>query len=319
MPRTKQEWLELAERRIHSILAKYHCCPIRMLEAKISEAGPGDKRPDPLSLSAALNSLVSASKVVHIRKQAPTETPFYAPVWINTTDPQFQSLLSTRRHLYLLHKGLTERNEFCSDILEKMLDTALERAGATFLSRFPSQNIPPDRPLDFVVDINATRFGGEAKNYREWLYPDSVEIWSSISKCCEINAVPVLITRKLPYVTYLLFRNVGMVGYQTHFQFFHPAVAPELLRVASIDGLGYKDIRCVMDPDANLLRFFQTTLPRIGPEFATRFSKNKKLLAQFADSQGLADKALNPRIRKKVFSEAWKTLTGADFAEDPLP
>jgi hypothetical protein len=319
MPRTKQEWLELAERRIHSILAKYHCCPIRMLEAKISEAGPGDKRPDPLSLSAALSRLIADNKIVHIRKHAPTETPFYAPTWVDSNDPKFQALLANRRHLYLLHKGLTERNEFCSDVLEKMLDTALERTGATFVSRFPSQNLPAGRPLDFAVDINATRFGGEAKNYREWLYPDSVEIWSSISKCCELDAVPVLIARKLPYVTYLLFRNVGMVGYQTHFQFFHPTVAPELLRVMSIDGLGYKDIRCVMDPDSNMLRFFQSTLPRIGPDFASRFSKNKKLLLEFADKHRLADKTLNPRIRKQVFSEAWSALTGAAFSEDPLP
>ena len=316
MARTKLQWLELATRRIHSILAKYHCCPIRMLEAKICEAGPGDKRPNPLSVSSALSALIAQNRVTHIRRPSPTETPFYAPVWLDTSTPSFQQLLATRRHLYLVHKGLTERNEFCSDILERIIDTALESAGATFLTRFPTQNLPKDRPLDFVCELNSVLFGGEAKNYREWIYPDSVEIWSAISKCCELDAVPVLVTRKLPYVTYLLFRNIGMLGYQTHFQFFHPAVAPELARVIAKDGLGYKDIRCINQPDAHILNFFGTVLPKVAVDFQTRFRKHRNLLLQFADTEKLADKRLHPSARRKVFSVAWRTLMGAELDED---
>jgi hypothetical protein len=59
---------------------------------------------------------------------------------------------------------LTERNELCGDALEKLVDSALERSGvAVFQSRFPRQNIPPTRPLDFVVDINGVLWGGEDK------------------------------------------------------------------------------------------------------------------------------------------------------------
>ena len=225
-------------------------------------------------------------------------------------------LLATRRHLYLLHKGLTERNDFCSDVLEQMLDTALVRAGASFLSRFPSPKLPASRPLDFVADIGGTRFGGEAKNYREWIYPDSSEIWSAISKCCELDAVPVLITRKLPYISFLLFRNIGMVGYQTHFQFFHPIVEPELARVKHVAGLGYKDIHCVTEPDANMINFFKTTLPRIGPDFQQRFASHKLLLQHFADDEKLRDDSLNPKVRQKVFAQAWKALVGRDLSDD---
>jgi hypothetical protein len=116
-----------------------------------------------------------------------------------------------------------------------------------------------------VVEVAGTLFGGEAKNFREWLYPDSWEIWAAISKCCELHAVPLLVARKLPYVSFVLFGKIGMVGYQTHFQFFHPAVEPELARVKHVDGLGYKDIRCTLEPDANMIKFFRTTLPKIAP------------------------------------------------------
>jgi hypothetical protein len=221
MRRTKQEWLQLAEVRIGNILGAYGCCPIRMLEAKISEAGPGNKRPNPLSLSQALSRMVSNGSVVQLAKRTAKETPFYALAASDRSSAKFDTLVATRRHLYLLHKSLTERNEYCSDVLEEIIDKALVRAGvSTFLSRFRNQTQPSKRPLDFVVELGGVRFGGEAKNYREWLYPDSAEIWEAISKCCEIDAVPVLITRKLPYVTYLLFRAVGMIAIRPIFSIF---------------------------------------------------------------------------------------------------
>ena len=146
MSRTRQEWIALAEKRALSVLHTHQCCPLRMLEAKICEAGPGDMRPNPVSLTEALRSLAAKHLIHVIPKRAPTETPFYAPASVNLDSPAFADLLVKRRHLYLLHKGLTERDEFCSVVLETIVDTALERCGhATFHSRFPSQNLPKDR------------------------------------------------------------------------------------------------------------------------------------------------------------------------------
>lgn len=275
-------------------------------------------RPNPLPLSLALKRVTEKGLVRLIPKVTPAETPFYIPVTLDPSTESFRTLISTRRHLYLLHKGLTERNDFCADVLESLVDSALESSGALFRSRFPKQNLPSVRPLDFVVELNGVPFGGEAKNYREWLYPESVEIWQTISKCCEIEAVPVLITRKLPYVSFLLFKRVGMLGYQTHFQYFHPVVEPELTRIKAVDGLGYKDIRCSLKPDTNILRFFQNTVPKVGPEFKARFDSNRPLLLDFADRGRLSDKTLHPGTRAKVFSEAWKALFGHDISDDEL-
>jgi hypothetical protein len=288
-----------------------------MLEAKICEAGPGDKRPNPISLSEALKRLSATSAIKVLPKHGPTDTPFYVTGFVDITTPDFQNLIAMRRHLYLLHKGLTERNEFCSDVLEGLIDSALERSGvAQFISRFPHQNLPQSRPLDFVVDIAGVRWGGEAKNFREWLYPESQEIWAMISKCCELDVVPLLITRKIPYVSFLFFAKAGVVGYQTHFQYFHPTVEPELARVIAVDGLGYKDIHCTLEPDEHLINLFQRTLPKIGVDFRSRFSKNKDALRHFADSKLLADRNLNPNVRKKVFAEAWKVIVGGELSAD---
>jgi hypothetical protein len=131
-----------------------------------------------------------------------------------------------------------------------------------------------------------------------------------------LDAVPVLVTRKLPYTSFVLFGKIGMVGYQTHFQFFHPVVEPELDRVKSVDGLGYKDIRCTLEPDANMITFFGKTLPGIAAKFKARFTAKKKLLQYFADDLELGNENLNQNTRRKVFSEAWKTLVGGESLED---
>lgn len=289
-----------------------------MLEAKICEAGPGDKRPNPVSLNAALQRLVSAHKIQIIPKRTANETPFYASTYVDITTESFQAVLDKRRHLYLIHKGLADRNEYCSEILERIVDSALVRSGVVseFVTRFPNPNVPRDRPLDFVVRINDVLWGGEDKNYREWLYPESWEIWSTISKCCEIDAVPILIARKIPYVSFLFFGKAGMVGFQTHFQYFHPTCSEELARVKDVDGLGYKDISCTLEPPDYLIRFLSTTIPRIGPDFQRRFSQTKDVLLHFCDDEHLRDKTLHPRRRKQVFSEAWKAIVGGDLTDD---
>ena len=136
-----------------------------MLEAKICEAGPGHKRPNPLSLTQALRKMVANGSVIELAKRTAKETPFYALSSSDRSSTRFGTLLETRRHLYLLHKSLTERNEYCSDVLEELIDKALVGAGvSTFLSRFRSQTLPPKRPLDFVIELGQVRFGGEAKN-----------------------------------------------------------------------------------------------------------------------------------------------------------
>lgn len=90
MSRSKEEWIQLGVRRLNSILAIRLCCPHRMLEAKICEAGPGDKRPNPVSLNAALQRLVSAHKIQIIPKRTANESPFYASTYVDITTEAFQ-------------------------------------------------------------------------------------------------------------------------------------------------------------------------------------------------------------------------------------
>jgi len=315
--RTKQEWLQLARARILSILAERGVCPIRMLEAKISEAGPGDKRPNPLSITLALRDLVNKGNVKMLPKKAVKDTPFYLPGWVDPESAAVKEPFFMRLYLYRLHKMWTEQNQYCSDVLETIVDKAIGRAGiAKFVSRFPNQHLPPGRPLDSVFDVGGVLCGCEAKNYREWIYPDSYEVWAALSKCCELDAAPVFVTRKLPYVTRVLFGKVGVLGYETHFQYFHPVIEPELTRIRDVDGLGYKDIKTTLEPDENLVRFFGTTVAKHATDFKKRFQSAKGIIQEFADQRELGNRNLNLSTRAPVFAEAWRALFGDKLSED---
>jgi hypothetical protein len=62
-----------------------------------------------------------------------------------------------------------------------------------------------DDNLDFILrDTNAGYLGIECKNIRPWLYPDREEVSETLTKCLALNCVPVIIARRVPYVSFIL-------------------------------------------------------------------------------------------------------------------
>lgn len=75
--------------------------------------------------------------------------------------------------------------------------------------------------------------GVEVKNIREWIYPESQELWQAIRAATELNCVPVLVTRRIHFTTGRFCRSVGMAVFETQRQYFAPALKddPRLLNV----------------------------------------------------------------------------------------
>jgi hypothetical protein len=58
------------------------------------------------------------------------------------------------------------------------------------------------RKLDFVIRHPTVGWAGiEIKNIRQWVYPHQTILKDFLLKCVELNAVPVLIARRIPFVT----------------------------------------------------------------------------------------------------------------------
>src|SRR6266446_7420530 len=72
---------------------------------------------------------------------------------------------------------------------------------------------------------DAGPIGIECKNVRHWMYPHVPELIDTIRKCLALDAVPVLIARRIPFVTFAIFSRCGFIVHQTYNQLFPAAEA----------------------------------------------------------------------------------------------
>lgn len=91
-------------------------------------------------------------------------------------------------------------------------------------------------------------------------------------KCSDVEVVPVLIARRIPFVTFRLLNLSGGIVHQTYNQLY-PSAEKELAeQVRTKTLLGYHDVRVGNEPDARLLKFIRDDLPDLKeaakPEFA---------------------------------------------------
>ena len=145
--------------------------------------------------------------------------------------------------------------------------------------------------------------GIEAKNVREWLYPDREEITDLLRKAIALDCVPILIARRLPFVTFKVLSACGVVFHQNYNQLL-PEAARDLAEKAKDKRLlGYHDIRVGNQPDDRLIKFVTTTLPQILPQARERFDEYKDLLDEFAGSMSYEEFAARVRRRSDGVDE----------------
>jgi hypothetical protein len=140
--------------------------------------------------------------------------------------------------------------------------------------------------LDFLLISQEGGVGGlEAKNVREWLYPDRDEVKDLLVKSCSIDAIPILVARRVPFVTFHLLNPCGVIIHQMYNQLF-PASDTSLAREAAHKrSLGYHDIRIGNNPDDRLLTFITKNLPDLLVSSRALFNESKDLLAEYGSGE----------------------------------
>ncbi len=297
MPRLpRADRLVLAQRRLRSVLTTHLVANARTLEQKISDAGPNHQRIDPHILTIARRALQASGDIIEL-----PGGPWYH---LRTTQAaQVATRLAVLRplHTQLIAPAVVMRT---GQALEIAVFRALAaQAALGFVGHFsdldvhddatlyskeepPSnvtgRSIPGDKKLDFIAGDLAAPLGIEVKNVRAWLYPDRSEITDLLAKCCHLNAVPVLIARRLPYVTFRLLNPCGVLFHQTFNQRLAQADQPIADLARRKDLLGYHDIRLGNQPDPRLVKFIHRDLSAIAPAARDRFNAYKDLLFPFA-------------------------------------
>lgn len=214
----KNDRQALACRRIGNILERYNVANMRTLEQKISDAGPSGMRIDPHILTKAIRELLINGRV---HKKQIAGCPWY--YLSDTNSVTIKNRLQLLTSIYQDFNAPDQTNRI-GQCLEIMVFRALrEQETIGFLGGFagldehddsqlyskeePSsmingKSIQPKK-LDFLLNHPQAGWAGiEIKNKREWLYPDSEEIRTFLYKAATLDCVPILIARRIHYLTF---------------------------------------------------------------------------------------------------------------------
>jgi hypothetical protein len=318
----ERDWVAVAKRRVQKILRARRFASNRQLEKKISEAGPGDMRPEPMKVSTAINELVAAGNL--LQHPTPALGRFFSP-------PNFggQADADRRTEILRLTEGfhvLTRNPQACGKALERVVYAAATQAGIYTVLGTPDH--PPaqgfaingyvlERECDHILipkESSGPKLVVEDKNLREWLHPSAEEVWGVIGKALRVpHAIPVLICRRMHYVGFPLFRRIGMLGWQVYKQFFSPdhVTEAQLEPYRNSDLLGFSDITTDLTPPDPLINFFSSTIPANIDEFAERFESNRALLTEFAITKRL-DSSIPTPDRNRLYGEFFARLPIVD-------
>jgi hypothetical protein len=166
-------------------------------------------------------------------------------------------------------------------------------------SSLSGKTLPGKQKLDFLVYHSTAGWAGiESKNVREWLYPDRTEILELLGKCITLDCVPVLIARRIPFVTFRVLGQCGVVFHQTYNQLLPESESTLAIQAKDKNLLGYHDIRIGNKPDQRLKKFIGQNLPQVLPHAKVRFQEYKDLLKAYAN-RSIPYKEFAARVRRR--------------------
>lgn len=311
----RQERIQIARRRLLNVLRTHTLALGRTLEQKIADAGPYNQRIDPHVLTQARNALEREGRLLrlprantpwfHLSTVAPAElTQRLAeqePIHSATQDQRFTRRMGQTLEI-AVYRAL--RDQAVLEYFGHFLDLEAHDDSQPYQKEEPparvsQRAIPGGKRFDFLLWHRTAGWTGvEVKNVREWLYPDRTEVKDMLAKACALDAVPVLIARRIPFVTFKLLYPCGLVIWQTYRQRY-PA-ADQALAVLAADKrlLGYFDIRVGNEPDTHLRRFIQQNLPDVLPRARERFEVYKDLLEAYGTGH-MSYPAFAARVRRR--------------------
>jgi hypothetical protein len=307
----------LAQTRLRNVLRKHGVANARTLEQKISDAGPGPQRIDPHVLSPARQLLIDDGIVrrlpgagsanwfhLTVTPRAVVDARYAAqlPIWQAIAKQELSMRVGQALEIatYRALLGLPPAAIFFG----RFVDLEAHDDATLYSKDEPPRHIgdrttPGKKCLDFLVQHPTAGFLGiECKNVREWLYPQQAEVKELLLKCLALDCVPVMIARRIPYVTFRLLWTCGCIMHQTFNQLFPKSAQQIADQARHKDLLGYHDIRTGNLPDARLTTFIQKNLLSVADEARQRFDEYKDLLSDYVSGE-LEYMAFAARVRRR--------------------
>lgn len=291
--------LAIARRRLVRILASHTIANGRTLEQKIADAGPSNQRVDPVYLTVARRDLEKQGRIKSLMRD---NTPWY---FLPET-PQ-QEIDQRLAEQLAIHRAIGANNVFQRfgqaleiAILRTMREGQFDYLGdfedldehddaTLYRKREPPTAIGGRRctaPVDFLLPLANDWLAIEAKNVRPWIYPESDELLPLLRKAVELDAIPVLIARRIAYVAFSeILEPCGVIVHQVFNQRYPTSEHELAAKAAHKDLLGYHDIRASSLPDDRLRRFMLHNLPKLVPRARAKFDQHKDLLLRLGTKE----------------------------------
>lgn len=306
--------IELGKKRLVNILTRHGIATMRTLEQKIADAGPGPQRVDPLYLTVARHELAAEGRL-HSHHEAGTPWYYLRDTPRAVMQQRLAAQLPTHRAIHMpdmlrrigqaleiaVFKALREQDQLA--FLGGFTDLDAHDDQTLYQREDPPQLVSgtsaPGR-LDFLLVAKEVGFlGVEVKNTRPWIYPDSPDVRELLLKCCTIDAIPVLIARRISYVAFTeLFEPCGILVHQVFNQRYPSSAAALATAARDKNILGYHDVRPTNEPDARLRKFLHENLPAVLPKAAARFRAHKDLLLAYGRGE-LRYAAFHRELRRR--------------------
>jgi hypothetical protein len=284
----------LAEKRLLVNIKAHGIATARTLEQKISDGGPFNQRIDPHVLTPVRNRLVDDGKIKTYEFEGVT---WYFPPDITQErlDERFSAQVPVYRGINAgslpTRVGQTLEIATYKALLAGTLDLETHDDSTMYRKEEPPQHIgrralSGNKNLDFLIrHPSAGYLGVECKNVRVWLYPHDSELKEALQKCLALDALPVLIGRRIPYVTFVVLSRCGVIMHQLYTQLLPNAAADIAAQAKQKTLLGYHHIRLGNDPDDRLLKFIGVNLPKIAYAARAKFDEYKDLLDSYANGR----------------------------------
>jgi len=299
----------LAQRRLVRILDDLVVANMRTLEMKISDSGPDEQRVNPHVITAVRNDMLKRRalqrhgvwyyRALANPQRVEERLSVLEPLHQKTNERGFTMRLGQTLEISILRALNKSPLDFVGGFsdLDQHDDGTLYRKEEPPLS-FSGRRMPGDRRFDFLAFHRSGPIGLEAKNIREWIYPDRDEIKELLFKAVAADTLPVLIGRRIPYVTFRLLRTCGVLVFENFNQLYPAADAALAAQVRERGNLGYHDVRTGNQPNDRLLRFVTTDIARDAEEFRERFNRYKDLLGEFGSGE-MSYASFAARVRRR--------------------
>ncbi len=289
----------LAQKRLRSVLTKHVIANQPTLEQKISDAGPFNQRIDPHVLATSLEIMRRAGELLDHQHENGSWLVLGAGTPASRVASRFEQQVQIWNELQKLQlsKRIGQALEIAvyrSLVSQSTIDhiggfTDLDEHDDARLyskedpSLINGRRLPGKKRVDFVLSYDHSRWAVvEVKNTRQWLYPGDSDVRELLGKALAVDAVPVLVGRRIPFVTFRVLSPCGLVIHQTYNQRYPQSEATLAAQARDKTLLGYHDIRLGNDPDNRLLKFVHVICLGVLPSARHRFDRFRDLLSPYA-------------------------------------